>query len=128
MVKKIKIHFKKAKPQYHDFYVKKKRTKNGRAQFCKRKRRFKFRFITWDVVSSPSISEAKMKIIESQAKDLHLRFPYHEIVGIQLPDDPDNVHLVCKGKDMEEDSVELIPCPYSIHRRIFGDDDLHRGN
>jgi hypothetical protein len=121
--KKFKIHSKKAKPKYYDFYVKKKRTKNGKAQFCKKKRIFRFRIISWDLVGSPGISEAKMKIIEAQVKDLQLRFPYHEIVGVQIQTDPDTIHLICKGKDIDEDNVvaELMPSPYSVYRREFGD-------
>jgi len=95
--KVIKIHFKKAKPKYHKFYIKKKKTKNGKSLFCKKIKKFFFRFVTFDVVNSPAIGNAKMKIIEEHAKDYSLRFPTHEILAVQS-ENPDNVFIVAKGR------------------------------
>ena len=54
----IKLYFKKGKPIYHKFYIKKKKTKNGKTLFCKKFKKFFFRWVNWDVVSSPGLISA----------------------------------------------------------------------
>ncbi len=98
--KKIKIHFKKAKPTYLDFYIKKKRTKNGRAQFCKKKRIFRFKIITWDLVSSPSLSNAQLKMTNDASKSLQEKFPEHQVFQVRGLVEGEIINIM-KGVDIE---------------------------
>lgn len=56
--KVIKLHFKKGKPIYHKFYIKKKKTKNGKNIFCKKIKKLFFKWVDWDNVSSPGLRHA----------------------------------------------------------------------
>ena len=81
--KVIKLHFKKAKPKYHKFWIKKKRTKNGRAYFSKKKIRFSFKIITFNIVFSPSLNHSQEKKINMVSENLKEKFPKHEIIQVR---------------------------------------------
>lgn len=136
--KRIKRRGLRASKRFYKFYVKKKTTKKGRAEFIRKKVRIRIRIITWDMASSPSLNCAKLRMVESEAEILQEKFPEHEIVAVQMQNQ-DEVFLICKGKEIEddeEDTIELIPSPYGMALRGIVDghplngmiDDLHRGN
>lgn len=95
-----KIHFKKSKPIYHKFYVKKKTTKNGRTKFVKKKRIFRIRIITFDQVSSPSLHYSTIKMVNYVSKKLKEEFPDHQVYQCRgLVEGP--IINIMRGKDIE---------------------------
>lgn len=98
--KGIKLHFKKAKSKYHKFYVKKKRTKNGRAQFLKKKFRFTFKVITYDLVASPSLNSAQLKMANDASKSLQEKFPEHQVFQVRGLVEGEIINIM-KGVDIE---------------------------
>ena len=98
--KVIKLHFKKAKPKYHKFWAKKKKTKNGRVQFYKKKVRFSFRIMTFDMVASPSLNTAQANMVNMVSKSLKEKFPDHQVFQVRGLVEGEVINIM-KGVDVE---------------------------